>query len=219
MPDPIVCYFDFPSAHTYLGLNQLQDVAAKHDRAIDWRPVSIMDLWKAHDYMPIGNPIAKGRYIKKDFIRTAGLLGLPLNIPPSFPAGDLSGARQLAWHVRANDPDKAGALCVALMKRLLGGRQGRRRARRAGGGRRVSRRRCRGGCRRRDRRRCGQGLRRRNPDSGRGRRLRRAAHGGRRRTLLGPRPHPLHRHVAGAAGGITAGGNPGAQPGGCAAAA
>ena len=115
MPDPIVCYFDFPSAHTYLGLNQLQDVAAKHDRAIDWRPVSIMDLWKAHDYMPIGNPIAKGRYIKKDFIRTAGLLGLPLNIPPSFPAGDLSGARQLAWHVRANDPDKAGALCVALM--------------------------------------------------------------------------------------------------------
>ena len=115
MPDPIVCYFDFPSAHTYLGLNQLQEVAAKHGRDIDWRPVSIVDLWKVHDYMPIGNPIAKGRYIKRDFIRTAGLLGLPLNIPPSFPAGDLSGARHLAWHVRANDPDKVGPLCLALM--------------------------------------------------------------------------------------------------------
>ena len=68
MPGPIAVYFDFPSVHSYLGLAQLQEVAARHGRAIDWRPISLMDLWKAHDYMPLGNPIAKGRYIKKDFM-------------------------------------------------------------------------------------------------------------------------------------------------------
>ncbi len=115
MAEPIILYFDLPSAHTYLGLQQIQDVAANHGRAIDWRPVSIMDLWKAHDYMPIGNPIAKGRYIKKDFVRTAGLLGLPLNIPPSFPRGDLSQARHLIWRIRAQDEAKAGELAIALM--------------------------------------------------------------------------------------------------------
>jgi 2-hydroxychromene-2-carboxylate isomerase len=93
MADPIICYFDFASAHTYLGLQKLQDVATKFDRVVDWRPISMIDLWKAHDYMPIGNPIAKGRYIKKDFIRTAGLLGLPLNIPPSFPTPPTSTLR------------------------------------------------------------------------------------------------------------------------------
>lgn len=115
MPGPITLYFDFLSVHTYLGLKQLQEVAAKHGRAIDWRPISIVDLWKAHDYMPIGNPIAKGRYIKKDFIRTAGLLGLPLNVPASFPTGDLSHARHLVWRVRAEDEAKVGALALTLM--------------------------------------------------------------------------------------------------------
>jgi 2-hydroxychromene-2-carboxylate isomerase len=115
MADPIICYFDLPSAHTYLGVKQLQEVAAKHGRSVDWRPVSILDLWKAHDYMPIGNPIAKGRYIKKDFVRTAGLLDLPLNIPPSFPMGDLSHARHLCWRVRAQDEAKANDLAVTLM--------------------------------------------------------------------------------------------------------
>ena len=115
MPGPIAVYFDFPSVHSYLGLAQLQEVAARHGRAIDWRPISLMDLWKAHDYMPLGNPIAKGRYIKKDFIRTAGLLGLPLTIPASFPGGDLSHARHLVWRVRATDQALAGALTVRLM--------------------------------------------------------------------------------------------------------
>ncbi|MCY4394085.1 MAG: DsbA family protein [Rhodospirillaceae bacterium] len=115
MADPITLYFDLPSAHTYLGVAELQKVAARHGRDIDWVPISLMTVWKIHDYMPIGNPIAKGRYIKKDFTRTAGLLGLPLNIPKSFPRGDLSHARHLIWRVRAQDPAKANALAAALM--------------------------------------------------------------------------------------------------------
>ena len=115
MADPITLYFDIPSAHTYLGVEELQKVAARHGREIDWVPISLMAVWKIHDYMPIGNPIAKGRYIKKDFTRTAGLLGLPLNIPKSFPRGDLSRARHLIWRIRARDPGKANALAATLM--------------------------------------------------------------------------------------------------------
>lgn len=116
MADPITLYFDIPSAHTYLGIAELQRVAARHGRDIDWLPISLMAVWKIHDYMPIGNPIAKGRYIKKDFTRTAGLLGLPLNIPKSFPRGDLSQARHLIWRIRAQDPEQANRLSAALMQ-------------------------------------------------------------------------------------------------------
>ena len=115
MADPIALYFDIPSAHTYLGVEELKKVAARHGREIDWVPISLMAVWKIHDYMPIGNPIAKGRYIKKDFTRTAGLLGLPLNIPKSFPRGDLSQARHLIWRIRARDPEQANRLSAALM--------------------------------------------------------------------------------------------------------
>jgi len=114
--EPITLYFDIPSAHTYLGIKLLQDVAAKHGREIDWVPLSLMAVWKVHDYMPIGNPIAKGRYVKKDFIRTAGLLGLPLSIPKSFPMGDLSQARHLIWRIRAQDVAKANTLAATLMQ-------------------------------------------------------------------------------------------------------
>ncbi len=116
MADPITLYFDIPSAHTYLGIAELQRVAAKHGRDIDWVPVSLMAVWKIHDYMPIGNPIAKGRYIKKDFTRTAGLLGLPLNIPKSFPRGDLSQARHLIWRIRLQDAALASRLSAVLMQ-------------------------------------------------------------------------------------------------------
>ena len=116
MADPIALYFDIPSAHTYLGIAELQRVAAKHNRDIDWIPISLMAVWKIHDYMPIGNPIAKGRYIKKDFTRTAGLLGLPLNIPKSFPRGDLSQARHLIWRIRLQDAALASRLSAALMQ-------------------------------------------------------------------------------------------------------
>jgi len=115
LADPVILYFDILSAHTYLGLRQLEEVAAKHDRPIDWRPVSLMAVWKVHDYMPIGNPIAKGRYVMKDVGRTAKLLGLPLNIPKSFPRGDLSQARHLIWRIRAQDEAKANTLAAALM--------------------------------------------------------------------------------------------------------
>ena len=116
MSDPITLYFDIPSAHTYLGVEELQKVAARHGREIDWVPISLMAVWKFHDYMPIGNPIAKGRYIKKDFTRTAGLLGLPLNIPKSFPRGDLSQARHLIWRIRGKNLEQANRLSLALMR-------------------------------------------------------------------------------------------------------
>ena len=196
MADPITLYFDIPSAHTYLGVEELQKVAARHGREIDWVPISLMAVWKIHDYMPIGNPIAKGRYIKKDFTRTAGLLGLPLNIPKSFPRGDLSRARHLIWRIRARDPGKANALAATLM--LAYWADGQDLAERdalvavaaeAGIGR--SRCRCGGG-----RRRCRRSLRHRKPGSRRSRRFRHALYGRRRRAFLGPRPYSVPRHVA-----------------------
>ena len=38
MADPIDFYFDFSSPYGYLAAKQIDDIAARHGRAVRWRP-------------------------------------------------------------------------------------------------------------------------------------------------------------------------------------
>ena len=38
MPDPIAFYFDFASPYGYLASTQIDALAEKHGRTVDWRP-------------------------------------------------------------------------------------------------------------------------------------------------------------------------------------
>ena len=39
MPDSIAFYFDFSSPYGYLASTQIEDLAARHGRTVDWRPI------------------------------------------------------------------------------------------------------------------------------------------------------------------------------------
>jgi 2-hydroxychromene-2-carboxylate isomerase len=43
-------YFDFVSPNRYIAANRIGDLAAKHARAVDWRPVSLFQVWDAIDH-------------------------------------------------------------------------------------------------------------------------------------------------------------------------
>lgn len=119
MADPIVFYWDFPSPYAYIGANQIEAVAAKHGRSVDWRPVSIGHLWKAiPDRTPF--PKIKMDYMMHDWTRSAQLAGLPIVTTPNpFPT-DAKLPRLLFYRLKAQDVAKARAFALAAYRQYWG---------------------------------------------------------------------------------------------------
>jgi 2-hydroxychromene-2-carboxylate isomerase len=119
MADPIVFYWDFPSPYAYIGANEIEAVAAKHGRSVDWKPVSIGHLWKAiPDRTPF--PKIKMDYMMHDWTRSARLAGLPIvTTPDPFPT-DAKLPRLLFYRLKAQDVAKAKAFALAAYRQYWG---------------------------------------------------------------------------------------------------
>lgn len=119
MADPIIFYWDFTSPYAYIGANLIEAVAAKHDRSVDWRPLSLGHLWKA---MPDRVPFPKSKmdYMAHDWERSARLHGLPIvKYPDPFPA-DAKLPRLLFYRLKAQDPARAAAFAKAVFRQYWG---------------------------------------------------------------------------------------------------
>ena len=55
MADPIDFYFDFGSPYGYLASLRIDDVAAKHDRQVAWRPMLLGAVFKNEGTQPFPN--------------------------------------------------------------------------------------------------------------------------------------------------------------------
>jgi 2-hydroxychromene-2-carboxylate isomerase len=119
MADPIVFYWDFPSPYAYIGANEIEAVAARHGRSVDWKPVSIGHLWKAiPDRTPF--PKIKMDYMMHDWTRSARLAGLPIvTTPDPFPT-DAKLPRLLFYRLKAQDVAKAKAFALAAYRQYWG---------------------------------------------------------------------------------------------------
>ena len=60
MAAPLTFYFDFVSPNGYIAAHGIGDIAAKHARAVIWRPVSLFHVRDSIDHHPLGRPKAKG---------------------------------------------------------------------------------------------------------------------------------------------------------------
>ncbi len=116
----ITFYFDFVSPNSYIAAHGIGDIAAKHARAVDWRPVSLFHIWDAIDHHPLGKPRAKARYLVRDFKRSAEIAGLPLTMPKPFPL-DADLARRTFYRIDARDPELARAFALAVFDRYWAG--------------------------------------------------------------------------------------------------
>jgi 2-hydroxychromene-2-carboxylate isomerase len=97
MPAPLDFYFEFASPYGYLASVRIDAIAARHGRAVAWRPIMLGAALKATGSQPNAAAPLKGPYLRHDVPRTARLLGVRLRMPETMPMNSLAAARAYWW--------------------------------------------------------------------------------------------------------------------------
>ena len=108
-------YFDFSSPYGYLGSHKVEAIAAKHGRAVNWRPMLLGAAFKVTGAKPLTELPVKRDYFVRDFARSAKFLGVPFRMPSVFPVPTVAAARAYYW-LASKDPKQAIELAKALYK-------------------------------------------------------------------------------------------------------
>lgn len=111
MAEPIDFYFDFTSPYGYIAAHRIEDVAGRHGRAVRWHPFLVGAVFKLTGTRAAIEDPLKGPYARRDFMRSARLAGLPLNMPSTFPFNPVAASRAFYW---ADAIDQEGAKRLAL---------------------------------------------------------------------------------------------------------
>ncbi len=115
MPAPLAFYFDFISPYGYFASLRVEQLAARHGRAVDWRPMLLgVAVMKVMGLKPLLDTPLKGDYIRRDVLRIARHYGLRLGRDPGAPVGNpLPPARAFCW-VKQHHPELQSPMGHAL---------------------------------------------------------------------------------------------------------
>jgi 2-hydroxychromene-2-carboxylate isomerase len=108
MPDPIRFYFDFASPYAYFASTRIAEIGAEFGRAIEWRPVLLWAVFKAHGISPPMDVAVRHDYLMHDMARSADFLGLPYRAPARLAVSTHLAAR-LYYATLQAEPEKAVA--------------------------------------------------------------------------------------------------------------
>ena len=86
-------YFDYESPNAYLAWTQLPQLAHRYGFTVDAVPILYAALLEAHGQLGPGEVPAKVRWMSKNMLRKAALLGVPLNPPAFLPFNPLLALR------------------------------------------------------------------------------------------------------------------------------
>jgi 2-hydroxychromene-2-carboxylate isomerase len=113
MSTPIDFYFDFSSPYGYFAAVEIDKLAAKYGRSVNWHPILLGPIFKALGTNSLANIPVKGDYSRHDMERTARFHNIFYKAPSQFPIGTQVAARATLW-VQQTQPAKA----VDLIKTL-----------------------------------------------------------------------------------------------------
>jgi 2-hydroxychromene-2-carboxylate isomerase len=115
MPAPIAFHFDFISPYGYFASLQVEQLAARHGRDVDWRPMLLgVAVLKVMGLKPLLETPLKGDYVRRDVLREARRRGLRLGRDLNASVGNpLPPARAFYW-VRQHHPELQAAMVHAL---------------------------------------------------------------------------------------------------------
>jgi len=113
MANPIDFYFDFSSPYGYLASTKIDELAAKHGRAVSWRPILLGAVFKITGGQPLATIPLKNSYSAHDMARSARLMNVPFKLPTKFPVAGQAPSRAFYW-VGDKDPALAKKLAHAL---------------------------------------------------------------------------------------------------------
>lgn len=97
MTTPILFYFDFASPYSYIASEKIDAIAERHGCSVQWRPILLGAVFKAHGTLPLVNQADKADYSVHDFLRSARFHGVPFRQPAEFPVSTLLPARAYYW--------------------------------------------------------------------------------------------------------------------------
>lgn len=113
-------YFDFSSPYAYLTSKWIDDLAARYDRRVQWKPIMLGVAFKQTGMAPLFHQPLRGDYSMRDFMRTARLAGLEAVITEPFPYLSLAASRGFYW-VQDNVPEKSHDFARAVFDRYFEG--------------------------------------------------------------------------------------------------
>ena len=116
-------YFDFNSTFPYIAAQQIDDLAARYQRDVDWIAVSLGHLFKDQGITPPPLIPAKFKYLVTDFARSCALAGLPAKLPETIPPL-VKLARLAFWRFKAKDESLARAYAKAVTMAVFGNGSG-----------------------------------------------------------------------------------------------
>lgn len=115
---PVEFYFDFISPYGYLGSTQVEALAARYGRTVDWKPVLLgITVMKVMGLKPLPETPLKKDYILVDKPRMAKLLGVPLVEHGLKGVNSLAASRAFLW-IKAQDPALAARFAHRIYERL-----------------------------------------------------------------------------------------------------
>lgn len=97
MTTPILFYFDFTSPYSYLASEQVDAIAERFGRQVQWRPVLLGAIFKALGTVSLVKQPGMADYSVKDFARSARFIGVPYAQPAEFPVSTVAPARTYYW--------------------------------------------------------------------------------------------------------------------------
>lgn len=101
---PIAFYFDIFSPFGYLASTQIEKVAARHGRTVDWRPVLIgVTVLKIMGMKPLTEYPLKGPYLARDMERFAALYNVPMRRHGLKGHNSLNAMRAFVWLKQRNE--------------------------------------------------------------------------------------------------------------------
>ena len=117
-PAPIDFYFDFISGYGYFGSLRIEELAARHGRAVNWHCMLLgVSVMKVMGLKPLLETPLKGAYVLRDFARYRRRHGLVFARDVSDPMMDpRPAARAFCW-VKRNHGGLEGAFARAVFDR------------------------------------------------------------------------------------------------------
>lgn len=115
MPAPIAFYFDFISPYGYFASLRIEELAARHGRTVDWRPMLLgVAVLKVMGLKPLLDTPVKGDYVRRDVLRHARRHGIQLGRDLNASVGNpLPPARAFYW-VKQHHPHLQAQVVRAL---------------------------------------------------------------------------------------------------------
>ncbi len=105
MSTAIEFYFDFSSPYSYIASEQIEALAARTARPLQWRPILLGAVFKKSGGAPLTEVYGpKAQYSIRDFARAAAFVDVPYRHPTTFPIGAVAASRAVLWLQRAQSP-------------------------------------------------------------------------------------------------------------------